>query len=149
MGTDQTIEFLGGVKVNQDPLNPTPAMCKCTSCNTVHKVADCETEHGYHDGHEMAPYTEILCSKCEDGGCIDDFFLDEKQEHAYIQELIRLNFIKETKEGLEPVKCLQCNSLSVKDKVTSTDDGHLSEYERSCKDCGNVMGYWAHGYWQN
>lgn len=51
-----------------------PDMCRCSECGKTFKIADCEKDYGHHDGWEMAPYTEILCPECEDGGCIDDFF---------------------------------------------------------------------------
>ena len=55
-----------------------PDRCKCSTCGTSFNVGDCETDHGHHDGWEMPAYTEILCSVCDDGGCIDDFWFSSE-----------------------------------------------------------------------
>lgn len=46
-----------------------------------------------------------------------------------------------------PVKCIVCQSTKLKDKITDTLDGHLiMEYAIHCEDCGSMVGYWAHGW---
>ena len=32
-----------------------------------------EKDYDHHNGWEMPAYTELLCPKCEDGGCVDAF----------------------------------------------------------------------------
>ena len=52
-------------------------MCRCTTCCSVFKISECPTDRDHHDGWEMPAYTEILCTVCDDGGCIDDFWYKE------------------------------------------------------------------------
>lgn len=62
--------------INPAPVkvDDSPDLCRCGDCYTEFKVEDCDSDHGHHDGWEMPAYTEILCSVCDDGGCIDDFY---------------------------------------------------------------------------
>ena len=48
-------------------------MCGCEVCGWEGKVADCETEWE-SEGWEYPSYEVVLCPKCEDGGCISDFW---------------------------------------------------------------------------
>lgn len=50
-----------------------PDYCKCSKCGWSGDVAECATEME-QDGWENPPYVVHLCPKCEDGGCIDDYF---------------------------------------------------------------------------
>ena len=65
---------------NKPNKDPEPDMCKCSECGGTFKVADCEQDHDHHDGWEMPAYTEIYCPKCEEGGCVDDFFFSEDKQ---------------------------------------------------------------------
>ena len=53
---------------------PEPDMCKCSECGQSFKVSDCHQDHEPPNGWEMPAYTQIDCSGCTDGGCVDDFF---------------------------------------------------------------------------
>lgn len=55
-----------------------PDLCKCSTCGGEFHISECETDHDYHDGHEMSPYSIHLCPVCPDGGCIDDYNLSEE-----------------------------------------------------------------------
>lgn len=48
-------------------------MCKCGECGTTFQTCDLETDTD-QDGWEMPIYTIHICSVCEDGGCIDDYW---------------------------------------------------------------------------
>ena len=49
-------------------------MCRCSTCENVHELKDCEHVYGHHGGYERPAYTEVICPTCEDGGCVDDLF---------------------------------------------------------------------------
>ncbi len=70
---------------------PKPDLCKCSTCQTTFKVADCATDHDHHDGLEMPAYTEILCSVCDDGGCIDDFWFSGRIQIVYLVRIKKLS----------------------------------------------------------
>ena len=59
-----------------NPKEPEFTHCSCTTCGWKGLVSDCETEQE-QDGWENPPYTIHLCPICEDGGCIDDYYIGE------------------------------------------------------------------------
>ena len=90
---DSTLRELQGLKGHVfgfDPAKPgsdetvvtelKPDMCKCSECGGKFNVSDCLSEWGHHDGWEMPAYNEISCPKCEDGGCVDDYFFSTDKE---------------------------------------------------------------------
>ena len=51
-----------------------------------------------------------------------------------------------------PIKCCKCGSEQITEKVTNTLDvgvgrGMPMEFECVCDQCGEVVGYWAYGYY--
>lgn len=50
-----------------------PDMCGCSVCGWKGKCSDCETEME-SEGWEYPDYEVHICPKCEDGGCIDDYW---------------------------------------------------------------------------
>ena len=51
----------------------------------------------------------------------------------------------------EPLRCTNCDSWHNdhhKWRTVDTINGQCAEGELSCTLCGNVMGYWAYGYWE-
>ena len=54
-------------------------MCKCSNCGWEGNVSECETDTE-QDSWESPSYIIHLCPKCEDGGCIDDYFGDAEDE---------------------------------------------------------------------
>lgn len=53
-------------------------MCKCANCDWSGPTDDCETEME-SDGWEYPEYEILLCPKCEDGGCIDDYWYSDEE----------------------------------------------------------------------
>lgn len=51
-----------------------PDKCRCSKCGGKFNVSDLDVDFGNHDGWEMPPYGIHICSNCEDGGCIDDYW---------------------------------------------------------------------------
>lgn len=47
-----------------------------------------------------------------------------------------------------PCSCPQCKSVNLVEKVTSTMDHIVMEYEVVCKDCLVNVAYWAHGHFE-
>ena len=47
-----------------------------------------------------------------------------------------------------PCSCYKCKSTNLEDKVTSTMDYTVMEYEVVCKDCLAKVAYWAHGHYE-
>lgn len=45
--------------------------------------------------------------------------------------------------------CEVCKSNDFKDYLVSTIDYIETEKERICNNCGNIMDYWAYGYWES
>ena len=76
--TDWEVDFEENLEYRRSSV--LPDMCKCNTCENTFKVEDCDSEYDHHDGWEMPAYTEILCTVCEDGGCIDDFFFSEEKQ---------------------------------------------------------------------
>lgn len=66
--------LLDAVETDATPLCD---MCRCSNCGWSGKTSDCETEME-SDGWEMPSYQIHLCPKCEDGGCVDDYFYSEQ-----------------------------------------------------------------------
>ena len=54
-------------------------VCRCSNCAWEGLVSDCEEEQE-QDGWEGPTYTIHLCPKCEDGGCIDDYWYSAERE---------------------------------------------------------------------
>lgn len=69
----------------------------------------------------------------------------DRQEHDRIQELIQGDYLD---KSLVPLKCTECNSENFTENAKSIDAGVVSESELICAECGQVLGYWAYGYWQ-
>ena len=51
-----------------------------------------------------------------------------------------------------PKKCTVCDSANFKDHILGVVDvyqgmGPTSEMEVICKNCGEILGYWAYGGW--
>ena len=59
---------------NEEPL---PDMAICSICGWKGKVSDCETDE--EGDWESGYYVVHLCPVCEDGGCIDDYFMSRKK----------------------------------------------------------------------
>ena len=53
-----------------------PDMCGCSECGWSGKISECEWEME-SEGWEYPPYRVDYCPKCEDGGCIDDYYNEE------------------------------------------------------------------------
>lgn len=68
---------------------PKMDMCRCSNCNWSGKADDCETEWE-SDGWECPAYQIHLCPKCENGGCIDDYWYSDP-------ELMKLEIEKHNK----------------------------------------------------
>ena len=49
-------------------------MCSCSECGWKGKCADCETGME-SEGGAYLEYPVHICPKCEDGGCIDDYWM--------------------------------------------------------------------------
>ena len=78
---DSTLRELQGLKGHVFGFDPAkPDMCKCSECGGKFNVSDCLSEWGHHYGWEMPAYNEISCPKCEDGGCVDDYFFSTDKE---------------------------------------------------------------------
>ena len=60
-------------------------MCKCSNCGWKGEISDCETEQE-QDGFEGTPYTIHICPVCEDGGCIDDYWLSDEMAESYFRK---------------------------------------------------------------
>ena len=57
---------------------PTPDISICANCGWKGNVSECELDQ---DGDwETGYYIIHLCPVCEDGGCVDDYTMSEKQE---------------------------------------------------------------------
>ena len=66
-------------KLNEvlDP-TPHPDMCKCSECGWEGPVHECPTEQ---EGDWESGYYDIdVCPKCEDGGCIEDYWFFKEEE---------------------------------------------------------------------
>lgn len=51
-------------------------MCKCSNCGWEGFCHECETEWE-SEGWEYPSYQVHLCPKCDDGGCIDDYWYSD------------------------------------------------------------------------
>ena len=51
-------------------------------------------------------------------------------------------------KDFEPIKCDVCGCTEFIDNVKEVDAGITSEFQRHCKNCNRILGYWAYGYWQ-
>lgn len=47
-----------------------------------------------------------------------------------------------------PCSCLHCKSINLNEKITSTMEHIVMEYEVVCKDCLVNVAYWAHGHFE-
>jgi hypothetical protein len=47
-----------------------------------------------------------------------------------------------------PIKCTNCESKNIGMKNEMYISYGLCEYEKYCRDCGQLLGYWAYGHWQ-
>jgi len=61
---------------------PPEMLGKCTKCNYQASVSTFEEDYDHHDGWEMPAYAELICPKCPDGGCVDDFTCPEEYDRA-------------------------------------------------------------------
>lgn len=43
------------------------------------------------------------------------------------------------------IKCPNCKSRNINQKVLDTIEGNVCEYQEYCGDCQKVVGYWAYG----
>ena len=68
----------------------------------------------------------------------------DEQDQLALSNAINNGFIS---NSFEPLKCEKCNSIEFIDKTTDITACVVCEYERYCKKCGTVAGYWAYGYW--
>jgi len=63
-----------------------------------------------------------------------------------LAELVKKGLIKP--DGT-PIKCHKCGSTKPwKQRVTASGSYGPEEYYADCQDCGQMLGYWAYGYWQ-
>lgn len=46
-----------------------------------------------------------------------------------------------------PLKCRKCENTKMFDKTVDRDEANILEFERYCKNCGNLCGYWSYGSW--
>ncbi len=51
--------------------------CRCDTCGAEQSPEEAIDDYGHHDGWEMPPYNQQLCSKCKDG-YIDDYWPSNK-----------------------------------------------------------------------
>lgn len=47
----------------------------------------------------------------------------------------------------KPIKCFTCDSENITEIVTDTLDMRVHEFKCICDECGEEVGYWAHGYY--
>lgn len=58
-------------------VEPEPDIAICSSCGWRGPTSQCETET---DGSWEECYYEVhVCPECEDGGCVDNYVMSEKQ----------------------------------------------------------------------
>ena len=73
-------------KLSEKTKEPPADIAVCSKCSWRGPVSECDTEQ---DGDwETGYYTQPLCPKCPDGGCIDDYdYSPEQMElHKKYQE---------------------------------------------------------------
>lgn len=49
----------------------------------------------------------------------------------------------------EPKKCVSCKSSNLKTVSTAFEQGFVAEAVVSCGDCGERLGEWAYGHWND
>ena len=54
----------------------------------------------------------------------------------------------QSKHG-DPLKCIYCKSKNLKDCNYDYLEHYIAEHDRICEDCGQVVGHWAYGYWED
>lgn len=52
------------------------------------------------------------------------------------------------KDG-QPIKCFKCGSDKLEDVIKDCDRGCVYESECNCTSCGQSLGYWAYGSWDD
>jgi hypothetical protein len=55
-------------------------MCSCSDCGWSGKIADCYLHEECESWELPQLYTVIDCPKCEDGGCIENFWSSKEIE---------------------------------------------------------------------
>lgn len=64
------------IEIKNKP-EPKADMCGCSICGWKGKCSGCETAWE-SDGWEYPQYEIHLCPKCEDGGCVDDYWYSDE-----------------------------------------------------------------------
>ena len=64
------------LSLNNKQIAPPADMCGCSNCGWKGKCSDCETDWE-NDGWETPEYQIHLCPRCEDGGCIDNYWYSD------------------------------------------------------------------------
>lgn len=75
-------------------------------------------------------------------------FLDEKYCND-IKSCLKLSFKFGLKnKDFSPKRCYKCAGKKFFDKGIDYLEGYgMCEYERRCKSCGALNGYWSYGHW--
>jgi len=60
-----------------EDVEPMPDIAICSNCRWRGKISKCEK--GTDGDWESGYYDIDLCPKCDDGGCIDDYTMSNKQ----------------------------------------------------------------------
>ena len=62
--------------------SPGPNMCRCSDCGHRFKISSVKQEQDRDWETGQVEYRHI-CPDCEDGGCIDDYYMSHRQSRAY------------------------------------------------------------------
>lgn len=96
--------------ISETSICPEPDMAKCSVCGWEGYSYECETEWE-QDGWESPAYQIDLCPKCEDGGCVDDYFYSEQQIIEY----------EKWKENEKQTTTIRANINSNENEITKND----------------------------
>lgn len=62
----------------------------------------------------------------------------------YLKNMIQMGYIH---SNGAPIKCIQCDSENLVDKIIEKSEHGIMEFAVNCKDCNQENGRWSYGNW--
>lgn len=89
MSNERLNEVLRKHIENVNNAEPPPDLASCSTCGWKGKVEECgnDTEGDFESGY----YGIHLCTKCNDGGCVDDYNMSPEQMQKWTEWHTRMH----------------------------------------------------------